>query len=163
MPDCIDSFENEDRERVFRFFALVSRWECALKRSDFAKRGSRDQAEPDWNKFADSVETNLDGLNEAKYTSNRDFLLKHPPDRQCLEHGRIEWQCNPRREKETDGRYLFRVIRDVRNNLFHGGKYQSGPAEELARDRELLDSAIAVLEECINLNAQIRKVFNEAC
>ena len=42
--------------------------------------------------------------------------------------------------------YLFRVVKDVRNNLLHDGKFAEGPAPELARDRQLIDHAIAVLE-----------------
>jgi len=161
MPDYVRLFKPEDRERVFHFLALFARWECALKRSNFAKRGPYGQADADWNQLADTVATRLAALDTPGYAAARDYLLANPPRRQCLENRQIRWRENPRRANESDARYLFRVIRDVRNNLFHGGKYQGGPVEELARDRQLIDSATTVLEACVNLEGRIRQVFDE--
>ena len=161
MPDYVESFEPEDQERVFRFFALFSRWECALKRCQFARSGSHEQAEADWDRFADEVENGVAGLNACTYVDARDYLLTNPPKQQHFVNRHVTWQPNPKRLNETDARYLFRVIRDVRNNLFHGGKYQDGLEEELARDRRLLDVATTVLEACMDLDARIRRVFDE--
>lgn len=162
MPDYVTLFEPEDQQRVFRFLALFARWECALKRSHFARAGAHRQAEADWNAFADTVAGALDGVQVANYATARDHMLSNPPRRQCLEDGQLRWRPNPRRANESDARYLFRVVKDVRNNLFHGGKYQGGPFHELARDRRLIDSATQVLEAMIDLDPRIRQVFEEA-
>jgi hypothetical protein len=161
MPDYLASFPREDRHRVFRFLALFARWEAALKRSEFARAGRHGQAEADWNLYADTVSGPLAALAGAEYVAAREYLLNNPPRRQQLEGKAIRWEPNPRRDGETDGRYLLRVVRDVRNNLFHGGKYQDGPVAEPARDRRLVDSAISVLEACVDLEPRIRAVFEE--
>jgi len=162
MPDYMSGFTDEDRERLFRFLVLFARWECALKRNQFARKGSYDRAEADWDAFADTVTGSLAAVNAPGFTLARTYLLNNPPKQQCFENDQIRWRDNPRRECEReDARYLFRVIRDVRNNLFHGGKYQDGRIEDLARDRQLVDSATTVLEAAVKLNAGIRQVFEE--
>lgn len=162
MPDYVTRFEAEDQQRIFRFLALFSRWECALKRSiEFARAGAHGQAEAAWDRFADAVAGALDGIQVEGYAVARGYLLENPPERQCLENREIRWSPNPRRDHETDARYLFRVVRDVRNNLFHGGKYHSGPVAELARDRQLIDCATCVLAATVDLDARIRGVFDE--
>jgi hypothetical protein len=80
--------------------------------------------------------------------------------RECLGNGRIRWLPNPRRERENDARYLLRVVRDVRNNLFHGGKFQDDESAELARDRLLIDSAIIVLQVSADVDDSIRTFFD---
>jgi hypothetical protein len=162
MPDYMSGFTDEDRERLFRFLVLFARWECALKRRQFVKKGGYGQAEADWSKFAATVTGSLAAVNAPAFTFARTYLLNNPPKQQCFENDQIRWRDNPRREDEgEDARYLFRVIRDVRNNLFHGGKYQDGLVKDPARDDQLVDSATAVLEATINVDAGIRQVFEE--
>lgn len=157
----VHSFMPEDKERIFNFFALFSRWECALKRK-FPIKGAHGDAQADWNAFADEHSSELSTIGHPGYQEARKYLLERPPLR-LMYQGVPPWQPNPRREDkgENEARYFFRIIRDVRNNLFHGGKYQGGPMEELARDRKLLDSAIAVLLACIDIDPDIRSTFEE--
>lgn len=76
----------------------------------------------------------------------------------------MEWRANPRctrRNEEIEAVYLFRVVRDVRNNLFHGGKFGDVPPEELERDRCLIDSATIVLESALAMDDEIREAFEQ--
>lgn len=162
MRDYAALFEVEDRERVFRFLALFARWECALKRTEFVKTGQHGQAEADWDLYADAVVSPLAALSAGAFIAAREALVANPPRRQQLDGKRVRWVANPRRAKETDARYLLRVVRDVRNNLFHGSKYQDGPVDELARDQRLIDHATTILEACVDLEPRVRAVFDEA-
>jgi len=159
LQDYVRSFDPEDRERVFHFLAIFARYECALKRSEFVRRGSYGEADADWNTYADHISTRLARLTSPEYIMARDRLLKNPPLRECLDNGQILWLPNPRRRGETDARYLLRVVRDVRNNLFHGGKFQDYKVAELARDRLLIDSAIIVLQASANVDDSIQRFF----
>jgi len=159
LPNYVGSFTVEDRELVFRLLALFARCECALKRSGFVKRGSYGEADADWNAYADHISIFLARLVSPAYVAARDRLLNNPPGRQRLDHGQMRWLPNPRRAGETDARYLLRVVRDVRNNLFHGGKFEDGQVAELERDRLLIDSAIIVLEASADLDNSIRTFF----
>lgn len=162
MPDYLGTFLDEDKERVLHFVTLFSRWECALKYCQFARAGSHDQAEADWNAYADAVGGDVDQIDEQAFASAIEYVTSHPPKRQMIEEGGgITWQDNPRRHCETDARYLFRVLRDVRNNLFHGGKYLSQYVEEIARDRKLIDGATRILEACIILEEKTRGFLSD--
>ena len=161
MNDYALSFSLDDRERVFGFLALFSRWEYALKATTFWRNGQYAHAEADWDAFANNISGELPALAaDARFNDAQQYLVQHPPRQQkCMQNPeRIEWADNPRRPKETDASYLFRVIRDIRNNLFHGGKF-SGYAEELARDRQLIDSATKILEACVSLRENIEHAF----
>ena len=162
MPSYLKGFLLQDQKRVFGFLALFSRLECALKRSGFARSGAQGQAEPDWKAFAESLAQALASVRLADFIAAREYLVSHPPNRQVIEAGGIVWKENPRRPSETDTMYLLRVVRDVRNNLFHGGKYHEGPIEEIARDRKLIDQATTVLEVVVELDGKVRGVFLEA-
>src|SRR5437868_14822331 len=118
----LNSFDHEDRERVFGFVAIFSRFESALKRTTFVKRGNYDQAEADWDAYADSVTAEVANLFEPRLVTACGDLLSRPPEKQVVEGQSVTWRSNPRRNNETDVRYLLRVVRDVRNNLFHGAK-----------------------------------------
>lgn len=127
-------------------FASFSRWECALKHNKFVRVGQHGQAEADWKKFANEHGDALAKLTSDDFLAARKYLTNSPPQRQELRGGHMSWEPNPKRSGESEADYLFRVVKDVRNNLFHGGKFVGGPAPELARDRLLIDSAIVVLE-----------------
>ncbi len=157
MLSYVASFEGEDRQRVFRFLATFSRWEYVLKSTGYAKRGSHGQAEADWNRYADMVADSVADITAPDYVAARDYILRSPPLQWKFEDG---WQPNPRRPNETEMRYLLRVVRDVRNNLFHGGKFHGGPMKELARDRQLIDAATTILETCCDLRPEMRRAFD---
>jgi len=165
--DYVDAFRQEDRDRLFRFLALFARWECSLKRTGFLKPADKRKgspAEADWNGYADAIAVTVAGLAGAEWTRARGYLLSHPPKRQVVQGGAVCWADNPRRPSESDVRYLFRIVKDVRNNVFHGGKYPNpnGPVAELARDRLLVDAATVVLESCAELDDRVTRLFLEA-
>lgn len=151
----------QDRDRLFHFLSLFARWECALKKNQFATAGGYNQAKPNWTKFASDHEAAIAALDEPRFVAARDALLANPPRQELFLNDHVEWSANPRRKGETDAVYLFRVVRDVRNNLFHGGKYVRSSEAELARNRPLIDNAIALLECALVLNDQIGAMFEK--
>jgi hypothetical protein len=159
MLKYLTPFAADDRERIFRFFALFSRCEYALKREGFFRPGRHhNEALADWNAFANELAPKLAVQADAPFTSAQGYLLAHPPRQQVVVAGEVRWEVNPRRGHETDAQYLLRVVRDVRNNLFHGGKYPHpyGAVEEIARDRTLIEAATTVLERCLLLHDAVR-------
>src|SRR5581483_9625047 len=78
-----------------------------------------------------------------KYLSD---LLKYATKKQIMENGSIRWKV--RADQGTDMQKSVRVITTVRNNLFHGGKYPipNGPVDEPARNRQLIEASLKVLE-----------------
>jgi hypothetical protein len=57
---------------------------------------------------------------------------------------------------------LFVVVRRIRNNLFHGGKYPSGPEPDLSRDEKLLMQAIRILEPALSARPDLHTIFDDS-
>lgn len=134
--------ESDLDELAFRFFKLFARYEYALKAMGFARAGSKGQAEPDWDAFANEIgQVALDfGEPNAKA---RAYLFEHPPKRQVLVEKRIEWAEVSNEDRSAQA--LFGHMRRVRNNLYHGGKF-NGNWLEPHRSQELLTHVLALLE-----------------
>jgi hypothetical protein len=151
---------------VQSFFEMFSRFECALKKAGFVKGDPNGSAIPAWNDFADMLSEKLDAVKDEEFASATSFLLKQPPRKQAfVAPNGMRWEPNPRRGNESDARYLLRLVRDVRNNLFHGGKYpgtDGGPiSDESLRNAKLLRACLTVLNQCRSLDAAIGNAFEE--
>ena len=153
-----------DREVVLDFFATFSRVEYSLKRSGFLRRGREDRAEPDWPSYAETLSGRLTSVESSEFHQARAWLTNHPPKMQVIRSGGLGWDSLPRRKSDTGERYLLRLVQTVRNNLFHGGKYPypDGPVLDVARDRQLLEYSITVLDTCLDLSPRVRAAFEEA-
>jgi hypothetical protein len=56
----------------------------------------------------------------------------------------------------------LRLVRDVRNNLFHGGKYLKTPVDGAARrNKDLLQACLTVLAECRSVDTWVNAFFEE--
>jgi len=77
--------------------------------------------------------------------------------------GTLDWQPSVPCNSETDEAYLLRLVRTVRNNLFHGGKYPSPvcPDTDIDRNREMIRSCLVVLEFCLSLDQRVGEYFME--
>jgi hypothetical protein len=155
-----------DDALVLNFFEKFSRFECALKKAGFVKGDSNGGASPAWNEFADTFGEKLDAVKDEEFASAKSFLLLEPPRKQAFVAPKsVRWEPNPRRGNESDARYLLRLVRDVRNNLFHGGKYpvtDGGPiSDESLRHAKLLRACLTVLNQCRSLDAAIGNAFVE--
>jgi hypothetical protein len=49
----------------------------------------------------------------------------------------------------------------VRNNLFHGGKFQKGPEADISRDQELIEAGITITQACLDFDKNLRHWFLE--
>ena len=52
-------------------------------------------------------------------------------------------------------------IRTIRNNLFHGGKFKGIYQEDISRNYILLQSAMIILNEWLDLNEDVKTLFLE--
>ncbi len=76
----------------------------------------------------------------------------------------LVWENLERREGQTDIGWLLVIVRTVRNNLFHGGKYPvpSGHIREPARDPKLLNCGLTVLETCLIWERNVKNKYMTA-
>ena len=149
-----------DREFVLQFFVYFSRFEYSLKRSGFLKSGNK--AEPDWDAYANSLRGRFADVQDSVFRDAVTFLLKDPPKTQTVSGKSLDWRDTMQGDGEHHEQYLLRLVRTVRNNLFHGGKYPHGPMYDIARNRNLLRAGIVVLGQCLELSQRVRASFEEA-
>jgi len=152
----------EDKDLIFRFFAVFSRFEYALKRHGFLKK--KEQAEADWDSYANQLRGRFTTVKAPVFKTACDYLTSEPPKKQVVHANSLGWKAAVRANNESIESYLLRLVRMVRNNLFHGGKYPYpvGPMSDPGRNRRLIRSALAVLEECLRLSPNVRQAFEEA-
>jgi hypothetical protein len=142
MPlSIIDSF-GIPRELSLDFLATFARFEYALKRTGYV-RGDETRAEADWDRFAKALAT-LDGETLAPVIGSCQYLSSNPPRKHILVDGALGWGRRRGRAGSNIEEILLDV-RTVRNNVFHGGKFGSGPLNEPLRDEQLIRDCTSVL------------------
>jgi len=144
--------------KTIEFFAIFSRLEYALKHVEKTRNGKiGEEPEPNWDKFAKYLK---DSLGEERYNDiikmeAAQYLTKEPPRKQIImKDGTLKWEPLKRAEKGLF--VIFLRIRDVRNNLFHGGKYPSRK-----KDRDRLDACLKILYACLEYDNDVTKKFKE--
>lgn len=130
-------------QKAFDFFFWFSRFEAALKESGFLKSEVEgDVAEPSWEKFV--------GAYAAKYalTESGKRLLELAPDRQIVGMGKkLSWRPIGTGDCQTELCKVVRMLKTLRNNVFHGGKSGGAGWDQPDRTEGLLDSGISELHE----------------
>jgi hypothetical protein len=163
MPHTTDYSVPFDTDLLLAFTLEFSRFEYSLKRAGFLIQNSED-AKPDWDSFAVEIRGRVD-FSDTRLTSVVHVLEARPPRKQIrTPTGELGWRDAPRGDGEAREAYLLRLVRIVRNNLFHGGKFPSptGPLLEPARDRELVEGSLRLLAVCRCLVPRVDAFFREA-
>jgi hypothetical protein len=149
-----------DDDLVLEFFANFSRFEYALKRAGFVKSDRHLNAMPDWDRFARKVAGGLGEVADEDFKTAKSYLLQNPPRKQVLKDKRVQWETNRKRDNEPEGQYLLRLVRDVRNNLFHGGKYDHESVDDRSlRNSDLLNASLNILDQCLQLDNTLAFFF----
>lgn len=158
--DIVEAF-GIDRVLVLRFFGVFSRFEYALKRSGFVK--GQDQVEPDWNTYANGLRGKFQSVDDPGFSDAVNALIDAPPRKQIFTGSRLDWKDTVVGAGEQHESYVLHLVRIVRNNLFHGGKYPLpvGPLEDVGRNSLLIKASLTVLKQCLRLSPDLKAVFEE--
>ncbi len=140
-----------DKTLVGDFFIIFARFEYALKRAGFTN-GSADGVSPDWMKFASSLKEDFNPNKSNDLQDAVAYLDTYPPKKQVLAGKVLSWQDNVKQDNEPTLIWMIRLIKTVRNNLFHGGKFSYGEIRDPSRNALLLESALTILYECLDLS-----------
>lgn len=135
-----------DRDLLFEFFWKFSFLECKLKRGGYIKKGSDDTANTDWHKFGVAIRGRFAEISTEDFNNAVRKLKELSPRQQIVENEQIGWRTIFQKPHISDEEFMLKLLRAVRNNLFHGGKYPDGPVEEIARDSKILISALNILD-----------------
>lgn len=125
---------------AFRFFKLFAQYESTMKERGLFLKGGHGQVLADWDRFVkEAVGPNFrDELGAAA-----DYILQNPPMKQTVnEDGEVIWENVPSDDKSAQA--LFGHVRRMRNNLFHGAKF-NGTWFDPDRSMSLLENGLVIL------------------
>lgn len=159
-----------DRELLLNFFLTFSRFEYALKASNYFKRPNPSannalrppDAQPDWERFAVSLRQTFQKNKNDQLLEACEYIIESPPWKQVIINNGVAWESPIRPEHETDIEFILRMVRCIRNNLFHGGKCNNEAFEQKERTKKLLECSLIVLNECLSLSPSVKYAFDEA-
>jgi hypothetical protein len=128
---------------AFRFFQLFAQYEATMKERDYFNARSG-RIEPDWNRFANEVVGARFKQEPGTISESVNYILQHPPMRQAVNDDRkIIWQEVSNDDQSVQA--LFGHICRMRNNLFHGAKF-NGTWFNPKRSETLLNHGLVILE-----------------
>lgn len=139
--------QQEIEQLACDFFILFSKFEYALKQLGHFKAYSvKDpRVTLQWSDFEKRKEVKAALDAAPKDVQNAiNFLVKTPACRQIVKNGKVTWEDRPNPDTKT----VIEVIKTVRNNLCHGGKYDGQWAPPFAQgsgSKQHLKNSITVL------------------
>ncbi|WP_339409688.1 hypothetical protein [Pseudomonas sp. EA_35y_Pfl2_R5] len=138
------------------FFRVFSRTEYALKASGF--NNGNGPAEANWGNFARAVEAAIGSPSTPELRQAIEYILNEPPKKQFIENGLIEWRDTaPQTNSNSDA--LFQYIRRIRNNLFHGGKF-NGHWFAPERSERLINASLIILQAAVEMEPSVREAYH---
>lgn len=149
--------KSEDRSRAIVFFLFFARFEYALKRTGFVTLSA--DAKANWTEYAQRHSELLERNSEERLGEAVAYLEKVPPKKQIVDSsGYLRWS-DDFFTGSCDLARVFTLVRRIRNNLFHGGKFPEGPENDISRDRMLLDAGLVVMQACLDSDERLRTMF----
>jgi hypothetical protein len=139
-----------------KLFQVFSRTEYALKASGFNKGDGT--AEANWREFALKVDTLIANPSSLELKEAIDFFFNAPPKKQVIVGGVIQWEISePQTNSHADKLLIY--VRRVRNNLFHGGKF-NGHWFDPERSEPLLRHSLTILTNCVESVSSVREAYH---
>jgi hypothetical protein len=154
------------------FFLLFSKYEFALKALGYVSNYTNSLAVmPNWEKFAKEKGAPL--LNDPipAVVAAKNWLLRNPAKRQesvakikkvdSKDKTELAWiqhqpAIDPKDAKAVD---LFRMIKNVRNNLHHGGKFKEGVYSsdwvESPKSKKLIECSLVILRRLCETDVDV--------
>lgn len=128
---------------AFDFFSWFSRFEFSLKENSYLQNGNvGERAEPGWDAFVEKWHAEYTPTVEAK------ILLAAKLQRQIVgPNQELRWKPVGLEDCRSELAKVVRLLKTVRNNLFHGGKHGGAGWDDPKRTELLLSSSKAVLDQ----------------
>jgi hypothetical protein len=149
--------EEELNRLASEMFRVFARFEYALKAAGFHIGNENEEAKPDWRSFAESVPDAFKNLQNEDLKESIRYIKAHPPKKQVIQGGNLAWSdVVPATNLESDLILLY--VRRVRNNLFHGGKF-NGRWFDPERSKLLLRHCLTILNACLDVSPSVREAY----
>ncbi len=147
-------------ELANEFVAVFSRMEYALKATDYASE-TEGNVTALWDRFANGIDEPFGQVTEEEFTTAVGYLLSHPPRRQVRKDGTLMFADQVIDKHQKRVQQVLLMVRTVRNNLFHGGKYSPNGEKEPGRNQELVRHSLTVLKYCARFNDRVRQCYEQ--
>ncbi len=145
-------------ELACEFIAMFSRMEYALKSTHYAV-GNAKKVEPAWDIFANHIDQDFLALTHPDTVDARNYLLSHPPRKQVLQGKKLAFVDQVIDHNQATTQQVLLMVRTIRNNLFHGGKYSPQGEQEVGRNQLLVGHGLHILRACSKLDADVKISF----
>ena len=150
---------NVNSELVCKFLAVFSRVEYSLKATIIYAIGNNNKVDSNWDKFANNINDSF--LNKT-YTDEElkksmDYIINHPPRKQVLQNGQLKFIDSIIDDNQKKTQQTLLMVRRVRNNLFHGGKYYKNTNN---RDVLLIKHSLKILLVCVKLDDDVDRLYS---
>ena len=141
----------------FEFFRGFSRCEYCLKVVGLRDPTRKDPT-ADWGAFSTEVQHLLEAPSNPELKEAVDYYLAHSPKKQIArDDGALDWKESlPDHKHQAE--LILRLVCRVRNNLFHGGKF-NGHWFEPQRSEELLHHALEILRSCVANHPKVHDAY----
>ncbi len=149
-----------DHDLLFEFFLTFARFEFALKAAGFVT-GDLQKAKPDWPLFGSSLDL-AKVRQDPSCAAAVDYLELHPPWRQVVTPDGLAWDSTVGFTTFELMDQVLELVRRVRNNLFHGGKFNDEVHSGPGRNELLLRHSLAVLHRCLELSSPVAASYDTA-
>ncbi len=142
---------------AYEFFREFARCEYCLKAVGLREPNRRD-ATADWVAFANEVRVALEKPATEQLNTAIRYYVENPPKKQIVrKDGVLDWDpALP--DSGHPAELVLRLICRVRNNLFHGGKF-NGNWFEPQRSEELLKHALVILRACVTSHPRVQEAY----
>lgn len=139
-----------------KLFYVFSRTEYSLKAAGY--NNGDGAAKANWKNFALAVENMIATPTTQDLQEAIEFFFSAPPKKQVIFGGVIQWEVSePATNSKADKLLIY--VRRVRNNLFHGGKFNDyWFAPE--RSEPLLRHSLTILSACVESVPNVREAYH---
>jgi len=127
---------------LLRFFVVFSRFEYALKKTNYWLFPGKVQ--PDWDRFGREFSFPVE-LADNSVLKAIEYFKEQPPKKQVYRNNGLDFDDIVFSAKDTDKEKLVKYVKTVRNNLFHGGKYPLIYQEDPSRNPKLIEACVTLL------------------
>lgn len=139
----------------YEFFREFARYEYCLKAVGL--RENSHTAKASWAKYAVEVANVIENPQELVLSDAITYFIEYPPKKQIIRDGALDWdEALPNHQSRAE--LILLLICRVRNNLFHGGKF-NGRWFEPQRSEHLIQHALTILKACGQSHARVYEAY----
>jgi len=146
----------EDLECLaFEFFREFARYEYCLKMVGL-REDSR-AAKASWRKYAAEVAQVIDAPQASDLEKAIMYFTDNPPKKQIVRDEVLDWDdALPNHQSKAE--LILLLVCRVRNNLFHGGKFNNYWFEP-QRSEDLMRHALVILKACADSHENVSNAY----